>query len=56
MPSAWGLLGQGTFYGAVAAVIGYFAAHRLYRQVPDSEAQIKLPSSTEARALRTAAG
>jgi hypothetical protein len=42
MPSGRGLLGQSAFYAAVAAVIGYFAAHPVYRQVPDGEAQIKL--------------
>ena len=35
-------IGQGAFYAAVAASIGYFAAHPVYRQVPEGEAQIKL--------------
>jgi hypothetical protein len=35
-------IGQGAFYAASAAVVGYFAAHPVYRQVPEDEAQIKL--------------
>ena len=35
-------IGQGAFYAAAATLIGYFAAHPVYRQVPEGEAQIKL--------------
>jgi hypothetical protein len=35
-------IGQGAFYVAAAAVTGYLAAHPIYHQVPEGEAQIKL--------------
>jgi len=42
MPSARRLAGQVVVFAAIAAFIGYFAAHPVYRQVPEDEAQIKL--------------
>lgn len=42
MPRAWSFIGQAVVFAAVAAFVGYFSAHPLYRQVPAGEAQIKL--------------
>jgi hypothetical protein len=42
MRSARNFIGQGIFYAVVAAIIGYLAAHPVYHQVPEGEAQIKL--------------
>ena len=42
MPSALRLAGQAIVFAAIATFIGYFAAHPVYRQVPEDEAQIKL--------------
>jgi len=42
MPSAWSFAGQAIVFASVAAFVGYFAAHPVYRQVPEGDAQIKL--------------
>jgi len=42
MSSLVAYVGQGVFYAAAAAIVGVFAAHPIYRQVPAGEAQIKL--------------
>jgi hypothetical protein len=42
MPSAFSFAGQAVVFAAVAAFVGYFAAHPLYHQVPEGDAQIKL--------------
>jgi len=36
------IIGQAAFFAAAAAVVGFFAADPVYRQVPEGEAQIKL--------------
>lgn len=42
MPSAWSFAGQAVVLAAAAAFVGTFAAHPVYRQVPEGDAQIKL--------------
>jgi len=42
MPSALSLPGQAVAFAVVAAFVGYFAAHPVYHQVPEGDAQIKL--------------
>ncbi|HXZ16121.1 MAG TPA: hypothetical protein VEH77_09160 [Roseiarcus sp.] len=42
MPSAWSFAGQAVVLAAAAAFVGAFAAHPVYRQVPEGDAQIKL--------------
>ena len=42
MPSALMFAGQAVVFAVVAAFVGYFAAHPVYHQVPEGDAQIKL--------------
>jgi len=42
MPSAWSFAGQAVVLAVAAAFVGAFAAHPVYRQVPEGDAQIKL--------------
>ena len=42
MPSALSFAGQAVVFAVVAAFVGYFAAHPVYHQVPEGDAQIKL--------------
>ena len=42
MPSAWSFAGQAVVLAAAVAFVGAFAAHPVYRQVPEGDAQIKL--------------
>lgn len=45
MPSPLQYVGQGLFYAAICAAVGYFAAYPVWHQVPPGEAQIKLAIS-----------
>ncbi len=36
------IIGQGAFFAVVSAGVGYLAAHPVYRQIPEGDAQIKL--------------
>jgi hypothetical protein len=42
MPSALSFVGQAVVFAVVAAFVGYLAAHPVYHQVPEGDAQIKL--------------
>jgi hypothetical protein len=42
MLSGRSFAGQAAVFAIIAAFVGYFAAHPVYRQVPEDEAQIKL--------------
>lgn len=52
MPNILQYAGQGLFYAAVAAAVGYFAANPIWRQVPDGDAQIKLAIAHSGRPVR----
>lgn len=41
-PGLRSLVGQGAFYATAAVLVGYFASHPFYRQIPEGDAQIKL--------------
>lgn len=45
MPDLLRYAGQAVIYAAFAVLIGYFASHPVYRQIPDGQAQIKLSFS-----------